>query len=133
MGNPNKAKGDRAEKAVLDYVLEYFPESWRTRAGWDDDRGDVVLDLLGDQTMTVALQVKDTGSVPGTPEFQALGAQVAAGSHWSGVIWHKLRGKSHPKDWRVIMPGAVYIRLLVRIRELEAHLEGVGSDGQGYR
>ncbi len=62
MGNANKAKGDRAEAAVRDYIVEFFPESWRTRAGWDEDRGDIVLDLLGDKILTWAIQVKDVGS-----------------------------------------------------------------------
>lgn len=133
MGNPNKAKGDRAEAAVRDLVEEYFPESWRTRAGWDDDRGDIVLDLLGDKILTWAIQVKDTASVPGTPEFKALADQIKAGLHQGGVIWHKIRGKSDPRAWRVMMTGEQYIQLMVRLRTLENHLEGVGSDGDLYR
>lgn len=133
MGNANKAKGDRAEAAVRDYIVEYFPESWRTRAGWDEDRGDIVLDLLGDKVLTWAIQVKDTAGVPGTPEFSALADQIKAGGHQGGVIWWKLRGKGHPKDWRVVMTGEAYLHLMVRMRLLENHLDGVGSDGEVYR
>lgn len=133
MGNANKAKGDRAEAAVRDYIVEYFPESWRTRAGWDEDRGDIVLDLLGDKVLTWAIQVKDTAGVPGTPEFAALADQIKAGGHQGGAIWHKLRGKADPRQWRVIMTGEAYLHLMTRLRTLEHHLDGVGSDGDLYR
>ena len=133
VGNANKAKGDRAERAVKDLILEWSPESWKTRAGWDEDRGDIVLDLLGDKVLTWAIQVKDTAGVPGTPEFAALADQIKAGAHQGGVIWHKLRGKADPRQWRVIMTGEQYIQLMARMRALENHLEGVGSDGVMYR
>ena len=87
MGNPNKAKGDRAEMAVRDLIVQFFPESWRTRAGWYDDRGDVVLDLLGDKALTFAVQVKDTAGLPGTPEFRALAEQVRNGAHRGGQAY----------------------------------------------
>ncbi|QLF84047.1 holliday junction resolvase [Gordonia phage Upyo] len=133
MANANKAKGDRAEAAVRDYILEYFPESWRTRAGWDDDRGDIVLDLLGDKVLTWAIQVKDVDKPSWKEWFTQVVDQVKAGAHQGGVIWWKLRGKSHPKDWRVVMTGEEYIRLMVRMRHLENHLEGIGVDGVPYR
>ena len=133
MGNPNKAKGDRAESAVRDLVVEYFPESWRTRAGWDEDRGDVVLDLLGDKALTWAIQVKDTAGIPGTPELTALASQITAGLHQGGVIWHKIRGKADPRAWRVVMSGQQYMDLMARMRALEHHLEGIGADGVRYR
>ncbi|AWY06565.1 holliday junction resolvase [Gordonia phage Trine] len=122
MPNANKAKGDRAERAVLDAVTEFFPSSWRTRAGWDEDRGDIVLDLLGDKVLTWAIQVKDTASVPGTPELTALADQVINGGHMAGVIWHKIRGKSDPRHWRVMMSGRQYLLLMDRLRVLEAAL-----------
>lgn len=130
MANANKAKGDRAEAAVRDLITEYFPESWRTRAGWDEDRGDVVLDVLGDQALTVAVQVKDTASRPGTPEFRALADQIKAGGSRWGVIWWKLRGKGDPRDWHVTMTGQEFLRLMVHVRQIHAHLDGVGADGE---
>lgn len=130
MGNPNKAKGDRAEMAVRDLVVQFFPESWRTRAGWDDDRGDIVLDLLGDKALTFAVQVKDTAGLPGTPEFRALAEQIRNGAHRGGVIWHKLRGKSDPREWRVMMTGEAYLALLAHVRDLHHALDGVGPDGR---
>lgn len=129
MANANKAKGDRAEAAVRDYVTEYFPESWRTRAGWDDDRGDIVLDLLGDKILTWAVQVKDVATPSWKEWFDGLSAQIRAGSHQGGVLWWKYRGKSHPKDWRVIMTGQEYMDLMSRIRRMEETLEGVYPGG----
>lgn len=130
MTNANKAKGDRAEASVRDYVTEFFPASWRTRAGWDEDRGDIVLDLLGDKVLTWAIQVKDTGSAPGWPELTALGEQIRNGFHQGGVIWWKLRGRGHPKDWRVIMSGEAYMALMSRVRMMEEQLDGVYPGGR---
>ena len=59
--------------------------------------------------------------------------QIKAGAHQGGVIWHKLRGKADPRQWRVIMTGEQYIQLMARMRALENHLDGVGSDGVMYR
>lgn len=129
MGNPNKAKGDRAEVAVRDLVTEWFPESWRTRAGWDDDRGDIVLDLLGDKSTTVALQVKDTSARPGTPEFRELAAQIKAGQSRWGVIWWKLRGKGDPREWSVMMTGDQFLVIMNHIRNLHFQLDGVDIRG----
>lgn len=129
VSNPNKDKGDRAEAAVRDYVKARFPESWRTRAGWDDDRGDVVLDLLGDKTETHCIQVKDDAGGPGSPWFAKLAAQIVNGGHRGGVIWWKLRGKSDPGSWRVVMTGEQYLGLLTYVRNLETTvrvLDGLG-------
>jgi hypothetical protein len=127
--NVQKAKGDRAESAVLTYVKDRFPWSWRTRAGWDDDRGDVVLDLLGDKTVTYAVQVKDTAGPPGSPEMAQLAAQVANGGHAGGAIWWKLRGKSSPAHWRVVMPGHAYVVMMRRIRDLEQTVRVLDGSG----
>lgn len=129
MANANKAKGDRAEAAVRDYIQEWFPESWRTRAGWDEDRGDIVLDLLGDKAMTWAVQVKDVASPAWTEWFRQVASQIKAGGHRGGVIWWKLRGKGHPKDWRVVMSGEQYMQLMHHVRDLENHLDGVYPHG----
>lgn len=119
MTNVHKAKGDRAESAVAAYVKDRFPWSWRTRAGWDEDRGDVVLDLLDDKTETYCLQVKDTAAPPGSPELAQLALQIQRGGHRGGVVWWKLRGKASPAQWRVMMTGESYLELMRRLREME--------------
>lgn len=133
MAHPNKAKGDRAEAAVRDLILEWFPESWRTRAGFDEDRGDIILDVLGDKSLMVAIQVKDTATRPGTPEMDALAEQVRnGGSRW-GAIWWKLRGRASggdPRKWQVVMKGEDYLALLDHVRKLHRHLDGIGADGE---
>ncbi|UAJ15491.1 holliday junction resolvase [Gordonia phage Puppers] len=133
MAHPNKAMGDRAEAAVRDLILEWFPESWRTRAGFDEDRGDIILDVLGDQTLVVAIQVKDTAARPGMPEMDALAEQVRnGGSRW-GAIWWKLRGRTSggdPRKWQVVMKGEDYLALLDHVRKLHRHLDGIGADGE---
>lgn len=130
MGNPNKAKGDRAEAAVTGLIQDWFPESWRTRAGWDQDRGDVILDLLGDKSILSAIQVKDTADRPGGPVMAALVDQVRQGGSRWGFIWWKLRGKGHPEDWQVLMSGRQFMELMAHIRDLHTALDGVGADGR---
>ena len=79
MANPNKRKGDAAERAIRDYVCGFFPASWKTRVGWDDDRGDVVLDLLGDKSETYAIQSKDVASPAWGEWFEQLASQIEIG------------------------------------------------------
>ena len=59
MANANKQKGDRAERAVRDYVVDRYPGSFKTRAGFDDDLGDVVVAFGLER---VVLQVKDVAA-----------------------------------------------------------------------
>ena len=119
-GNPNKRRGDRAEMAVRDYLAAALPGTWRTRAGWDDDRGDVVVPL-GDGH-TCGVQVKDVG----TPRWGEWWAQVAAqrraGAHRVMCIWHKRRGHADPAAWHVVLTGEQWRDILVELAALRSQV-----------
>lgn len=113
MANANKAKGDRAEAAVRDYLqAQGFRGAFRTRAGWDDDRGDVIVPLRRSQPGGMAIQVKDVASPAWKTWMTQLADQVRNGNHDHGVIWWKRRGSSSPADWTVLMSGEAFLDLL---------------------
>lgn len=109
MGNANKAKGDRAERAVRDWAVGLYPGSFKTRAGFNEDLGDIILEHPGGR---VVLQVKDVGSPTWTEWFAQLAGQVltcaaespATRPTLGGVIVHKARGQADPARWRAVAP-----------------------------
>lgn len=106
--NKNKQRGDRAERAVRDWVARRWPGSFKTRAGFNDDLGDVVAVTHGGR---VALQVKDVAKPQWSEWFSQLEEQVATlriesrGSDRvvGGAIVHKYRGRSDPGSWRAVV------------------------------
>lgn len=106
MANRNKNKGDRAERAVRDWAVERYPGSFKTRAGFTDDLGDIIMAHYGGR---VGLQVKDVATPTWTQWFTQLAGQVATlikespGRVLGGVIVHKARGTSNPGAWRAVV------------------------------
>lgn len=109
MPNPNKAKGDRAERAVRDWVLERFPDSFKTRAGFNDDLGDVI--VAGPRLPgRFVLQVKDVATPTWAAWFAQVREQVDTCVRASrpipvlgGAVVHKARGVADPARWRAVM------------------------------
>lgn len=105
MANPNKVKGDRAERAVLAYLKDSWPGSFKTRSGFNDDLGDVIAETPAGR---LVVQVKDTTAARWSEWFAQLDAQVATcrqesnGPVIGGVIVWKTRGSANPADWRTI-------------------------------
>jgi hypothetical protein len=50
--------------------------------------------------------------------------EMANDKAWTGVVWHKRKGRGSPADWYCTMPGHVYVDLLSRA------LIGGHTDGQ---
>lgn len=106
MANANKSKGDRAERAVRDLVVERYPGSFKTRAGFDDDLGDIVTEFHGAR---IPLQVKDVASPLWSKWYMQLADQVATCRRASrgvpvlgGLLIHKRRGKADPATWHAV-------------------------------
>ena len=125
MANRNKQKGDRAERAVRDWAVERGPGSFKTRAGFNDDMGDILwLHTAG----YVVLQVKDVARPAWSQWFRQLADQVATATRevrdkhpiLGGVIVHKVRGVADPSQWRAVVPLADLEKLLTHV-----HDEGV--------
>lgn len=105
MANANKRKGDVAERAVRDFLSTLWPTK-KTRAGFDDDLGDVLADTPAGR---LVVQVKDVAS----PEWKKWYAQLAdqvrvCREHTEsidvlgGILVHKYRGRGNPEDWHAI-------------------------------
>lgn len=105
MANTNKRKGDRAEAAVRDYLQTIWPNTRKTRAGWDDDLGDVIADT---PRGLLCVQVKDVASPQWKTWFQQLENQVATLRDNTtkpvigGILIWKTRGTADPAKWRAI-------------------------------
>ena len=103
--NKNKAKGDRAERAVRDYLKEIWPGTFRSRAGFNDDLGDVIADT---PRGLLCIQVKDVATPQWTKWFQQLEDQVTTlranttKPVIGGLVIWKLRGHSDPGEWRAV-------------------------------
>lgn len=107
MANRNKQKGDRAERAVRDWAVTKWPASFKTRAGFDDDLGDIIcLTRAG----ALVLQVKDVAKPAWGQWFTQLASQVRTCREKfrgnkrviGGVIVHKSRGVADPSKWKAI-------------------------------
>ena len=115
MVNPNKQRGDRAERAVRDFAGARYPGSFKTRAGFDDDLGDVIVEHPAGR---VVAQVKDVGAPKWREWYDGLKGQVQTCLRKSqrhvlgGVIVWKYRGKSDPAHWHAVVPFADLLDLL---------------------
>ena len=121
MAHPNKTKGDRAERAVVDYLSAFWP-TIRTRAGFTDDLGDVI--ATTDAGLLV-VQVKDCSSARWSEWFDQLdeqGATCTARAHepvLGGILVWKRRGSGDPADWRVLSRLDNFAHMLDTLTEPE--------------
>ena len=116
MSNPNKAKGDRAERAVVNWLRDRgLLHAFKTRAGFDDDRGDIVIPdpaSDGEYAGAVVLQVKDVGNPLWSKWHAQVADQTTNARAALGVIVHKRRGVSDPGQWNVVMTGEQFLGIL---------------------
>lgn len=102
--NRNKAKGDRAERAVLSFLQQFWP-TIKTRAGYNDDLGDLICTT---PRGLLCVQVKDVAQARWGEWFEQLESQVAAlranttEPVVGGVLVWKVRGCGDPAGWRVV-------------------------------
>lgn len=107
MAHPNKSKGDRAERAVRDFLRSNgFPRTERTRAGYTRDAGD----LHPCQGLTV--QVKDRAAYAWPEWLRQLRAQRAEAKADHAVLVLKRRGLGDAGEWLAVMPLSEMTRLL---------------------
>lgn len=105
MANANKRKGDVAERKVRDYLSTLHP-TFKTRAGFNDDLGDVLTDTPAGR---LVVQVKDVASPAWKKWYEQIADQVSVCTEHTedvdvlgGVIVHKYRGHADPRDWHAV-------------------------------
>lgn len=103
----NKAKGTRAESAVVDYLRGlWWPHAERRALSGAADRGDIA-GIPG-----VAIEIKDRAAMALAEWIDETTTETANAGADVGVVWHKRRGKGSPADWYVTMTGATFAELL---------------------
>ncbi|WP_027503333.1 hypothetical protein [Rhodococcus sp. UNC363MFTsu5.1] len=107
MTNPNKTKGDRAERAVRDFLrTNGFPHCERTRAGYTRDAGDL------HPAPGLTVQVKDRAAYAWPEWLRQLGEQKDEARADHALLVLKRRGLGDPGEWLAVMPLAQMAELL---------------------
>lgn len=97
MSNPNKAKGDRAERTGRDYLRAHgFPGTERTRAGYTRDAGDLHL------SPGVIAQVKDCRTLRWREWLAELAEQALEAQADIGLLIVKRPGMGDPGQWLAV-------------------------------
>ena len=102
MSNPQKRKGDQAERDLVAWMQGHgYPDARRTRAGWDDDLGDV---NPGWPEHRFMLEVKNRKALNVNTWLDELAAKVAddGNDFESGLLVVKRPGLADPGDWWAI-------------------------------
>ena len=109
MSSPEKQKGDRAERAVVDFLNAHGIDAHRIRAGSPDDIGDI------EAHPDLVIEVKDRGKIDLPAWLRKLATQKANKDAAFGVIIVKKRGSSDPLDWSYVVDAATFLNLWKRI------------------
>lgn len=107
MSSAAKAKGSGAERDVVKYLKEEgFQYADRRLAGATLDKGDVS-GIPG-----VTIEIKNHAKMDLAGWTEELLTEMSNDGAWTGVVWHKRRGRGKPADWYCTMPGYVWVALL---------------------
>jgi hypothetical protein len=125
MANPQKAKGDAFEWAVINFAEELLADSdltvERTRAGYARDYGDVLIKLPDDQILgTIQAKNRRKWEIPAwldATQRQALNVRARF-----SALFVKRIGIADPGRSFAIMPADQWLRLLATLAEREREL-----------
>lgn len=107
MANPAKAKGSKAERDVVAYLIENgFPYAERRLAGAQEDKGDIA------GVNGVCIEVKDHKTMALSTWVEEMLLETKHAKAWTGVVWHKRKGKGNAGDWYATMPVWMWLDLL---------------------
>ena len=106
-GRATKAKGSGAERDVVKALKkEGFQYADRRLAGATLDKGDIS-GIPG-----VTIEIKNHAKMDLAGWLEELKVEMTNDNAWTGVVWHKRKGKGNPLDWYCTMPAHVWIELL---------------------
>lgn len=108
--NRPKDKGDRAERAVVDFLDHHGFDARRIVAGHHDDIGDIEVHH------EVVLEVKNRHKIELSAWVNYLQVQKAHKDSAFGFVAIKLKGKTNPEDWAFCVDGTTLINILRLIR-----------------
>lgn len=108
--NRSKVKGTAAETAVVTTLVEEgWPHVERRALKGALDRGDVA----GIPGVMVEVKAEARYDLPGY--LREVEAERAHDNADVGVAWVKLRGKTDPRKWAVLMTGEQFIEILRKL------------------
>ena len=109
MSNPQKRKGDKAERDVASYLAAHgFPYAERAYgAGRPDDVGDI------DGIPGVGVEVKNHKTITIPAWLDELETEMFNANAQHGAVIAKRRGSTDVADWYALMPVEAWTHLLV--------------------
>ena len=110
MTSPQKRKGSAAELAVAKWLRKLgWVHAERSRAGWQDDRGDI------DGMPGVCIEVKAEKKIDIPGYLRELEVEIENAKAWTGTVIIKRRGSMNVNDWYAVMPAKIWAELLLML------------------
>lgn len=110
MTSPQKRKGSAAELAVAKWLRKLgWIHAERSRAGWQDDRGDI------DGMPGVCIEVKAEKKIDIPGYLRELEVEMENAKAWTGTVIIKRRGSMNVDDWYAVMPAKIWAELLLML------------------
>jgi hypothetical protein len=110
--SPQKRKGSAAELAVAKWLRKLgWIHAERSRAGWQDDRGDI------DGLPGICIEVKAEKKIDIPGYLRELEVEIANAKAWTGTVIIKRRGSTNVDDWYAVMPAKIWGELMVMLDE----------------
>lgn len=107
MTSSQKRKGSAAELAVAKWLRTFgWIHAERSRAGWQDDRGDI------DGMPGVCIEVKNEKRIDLPGYLRELAVEMENARAWTGAVIVKRRGSSDVNDWYAVMPAKVWAEMM---------------------
>ena len=112
MTSPQKRKGSAAELAVAKWLRKLgWIHAERSRAGWQDDRGDI------DGMPGVCIEVKAEKKIDIPGYLRELEVEMENAKAWTGTVIIKRRGSMNVDDWYAVMPAKIWGELMLMLDE----------------
>jgi len=108
--SPQKRKGSAAELAVAKWLRKLgWIHAERSRAGWQDDRGDI------DGLPGICIEVKAEKKIDIPGYLRELEVEMENAKAWTGTVIIKRRGSTNVDDWYAVMPAKVWGELMLML------------------